>query len=306
MTMDLPALDIENVTDSQPIAGRTPNTCAAAPPGKTAPAKKAPHTNPPVKPMGPLTPSGKKAPVKKAPVRTKPAAITVKGKARKNLAWTDNIIINLYGAREEHLTEFTVGNVPSKGAWKLVLETRRQLVEDNDDPDTMIMLAIIEVETKHLVNNWAMVDKDTKAYFQNGGTTESGAADIPEPKFSDLYTDAMGDAVDVNGPAEHHHLDFIQSESLTLPPQKIKRSSAGAVALDDLVFGAEKESEVEKEDCENHTAENSNEDGIFDNEMEGDNDTQVTANCPPLLECQPTPETTLDDILAEAPSPTVS
>ncbi|RKO85864.1 hypothetical protein BDK51DRAFT_34303 [Blyttiomyces helicus] len=232
--------------------GLTPKTCAVAPPHKTAPSKKSPHTNPPVKHTVPSTPSGKKAPFKKAPVRTKPAAFTVKGKTRT--------------------------------------------VEDDEDPDTMvsvlIMLATIEVETKHLVYMWATINKDAKAYIQNRGTTKSGAAAIPEhkclgnmefffgvrgvavvysaPTATDFLTDAMGDAVDVNGPVEHHHLDFIQSDSFTLPLQKIKVSRAHAVSQNEPVFGADKESEVKQEDREKQTAEDNDEGGIFENEMEGD------------------------------------
>ncbi|RKO90696.1 hypothetical protein BDK51DRAFT_31414 [Blyttiomyces helicus] len=126
----------------------------------------------------------------------------------------------------EHLTEFTVGNLPAKGAWKLVLETWKEHVEDIDDRDPMIMLATIEVETKHLVNKWATIDKDAKAYIQNGGTIKNGVANIPEPKYFDLYMYAMGDAVDVNRPAEHHRLDFIQSDLLTHPLRRKKTNAA--------------------------------------------------------------------------------
>ncbi|RKO84445.1 hypothetical protein BDK51DRAFT_32992 [Blyttiomyces helicus] len=124
--------------------------------------------------------------------------------------------------------------------------------------------------------------------------------------------DAKGDAVDVNGQAEYHQMDFVQSDSLTLP-----LSCAWAVAHDKPVFGADKDCEVKQEDLKNHTAEDGNEDGIFDNEIEGDG-TGVTAIvldllptqmnpealpiALPLLKRQPAPETTLDDILAEAPS----
>ncbi|RKO88237.1 hypothetical protein BDK51DRAFT_42355 [Blyttiomyces helicus] len=173
--MHLPVLEEHDRLEA--YCTQAPKTRAPSPPRKTAPTNKAPHTNPPVKHTVPLTPSGKKARVK-----TKHAPITVKGKARKNLAWTENMIVNLYAARQEHRTEFTLGNVLAKGAWKSVLETWKELVEDDDNPDTMasvlvcawgpltsgchhsdsfscdiqfllqIMLATIEVETKHLVN----------------------------------------------------------------------------------------------------------------------------------------------------------
>ncbi|RKO86282.1 hypothetical protein BDK51DRAFT_30969, partial [Blyttiomyces helicus] len=51
---------------------------------------------------------------------------------------------------------------------------------------------------------------------------------------------------------------------------KIKVSRAGAVAQDEPVFGANKESEVEQEDPESHTAEDDDEDGIFDNDIKVD------------------------------------
>ncbi|RKO91481.1 hypothetical protein BDK51DRAFT_32826 [Blyttiomyces helicus] len=283
---------------------RTPSLLQAGPPCKTAPSKKALHANPPVKHMVPSTPSGKKAPVK-----TNPAAITVKGKARMNLTWTENMIINLYAARQEHLTEYTIGNVPAKGAWKLVLETWKELVQDDNDPDMMIMLATIEVETKNLANKWATVDKDAKAYILKGGTNKRGVEALPEPKClfdffegggvanvhwaciaTNFPTDAISDAVDVNGPAEHHHLDFIQSDSLTLPLQKRKESHAGAVTQDELVFRADNEMEDD------------NEDGFFGNEIEGGDEPHGTADCPRPLERHLTPKTNLDDILVEASS----
>ncbi|RKO86752.1 hypothetical protein BDK51DRAFT_49386 [Blyttiomyces helicus] len=123
------------------------------------------------------------------------------------------------------------------------------------------MLVTIEVETKHLVNKWATINKDVKAYTQNRETTKRGAAAIPEPKYFDLFMDAVGAAVDVNEPAEHHDLDFIQSDLLTIPLYKIKVCRAGAVALDERVFGVDKESEVEQEDRNNHTTKDNDEDG---------------------------------------------
>ncbi|RKO88251.1 hypothetical protein BDK51DRAFT_39301, partial [Blyttiomyces helicus] len=51
---------------------------------------------------------------------------------------------------------------------------------------------------------------------------------------------------------------------------KISSISRGAVAQDEPVFGADKESEVEEEDCENYTAEDDDEDEIFDYEIKGD------------------------------------
>ncbi|RKO93655.1 hypothetical protein BDK51DRAFT_26015 [Blyttiomyces helicus] len=160
---------IENVTDSQLIAARAPKTRPAAPPCKTAPAKKAAHTNP-VKHTVPSTPSGKKALVKKAPVRTG--------------CHHHNRIINSYEAREEHLTEFSVGNVPEK---ELILHWYLMGLQ--------IMLATIKVVTKHLVNKWAMIDKDKKAYIQNGGTTKSRAAALPEAKYFYLYMENKGFAL---------------------------------------------------------------------------------------------------------------
>ncbi|RKO94819.1 hypothetical protein BDK51DRAFT_32042 [Blyttiomyces helicus] len=150
--------------------------------------------------------------------------------------------------RQEYLTKDTIGNVPAKGAWKSVLETLKELVEDDVDSGR-IMLATLEVVTKCLVNKCATFDKNLKAYIQKG--------------------DAMGDAVDDNGLAEYHHLIFIQSDEYTPHLQKINISCAGAVAQDEYVFGAEKESKVEQEDRKNHTAEVDDEDGIFDNEIEG-------------------------------------
>ncbi|RKO94074.1 hypothetical protein BDK51DRAFT_51305 [Blyttiomyces helicus] len=247
--------NIENVTDSKPIACRAHKTRAAATPRKTAPAKKALHTNPLVKHTVPSTPSGKKAPVKKAPVKTEPAVITVKGKTCKKVAWTENTIINLYAARQEHLTQFTAGNVPAKGAWKLVLATWKELVEDDNDPDIMMMHSTIEVETKHLVNKWATSNKHTNAYIRSGITTRTSAAAIPEPKYFDLCMVRF--------------LDHFPTEN--------KVSRAGAVAQDEPVFGADKESEVEQEDHRNHTAEDEDEEGILDNEIEGDISDTATA-----------------------------
>ncbi|RKO86119.1 hypothetical protein BDK51DRAFT_27193, partial [Blyttiomyces helicus] len=88
-----------------------------------------------------------------------------------------------------------------------------------------------------------------------------------------------------------------------------------AVAQDRPVFEANKESEVQYEAHKNHSAEVNDEGGIVDNETEGDTELQIVldplpptneprgnAYCPLFLECQPTPETTLVDMLAEAPS----
>ncbi|RKO87666.1 hypothetical protein BDK51DRAFT_31087 [Blyttiomyces helicus] len=196
-TTDLPVLDMENVTDSKPMAGRAPKTCATTPPCKKAPAKKAPHSNPPAKHTVPSTPSRKKALFKKAPVKTNPADIT--------------------GGNGTSL------NLPSCSQQS-------------------------RFETKHLVNERATIRKDTKAYIQNEGTTKSGMAAIPEPKYFNLY-------------------------------MEISSISRGAVAQDEPMFGADKESEVDQEDCENYTAEDNDEDGILDNEMKGDS---TTAG--PLLE----------------------
>ncbi|RKO84553.1 hypothetical protein BDK51DRAFT_25731 [Blyttiomyces helicus] len=92
--------------------------------------------------------------------------------------------ISLYAARQEHLTELSVGNILAKSAWKLALETWKELVEDENNPDTMMS---VSVETKHLANKWSTIDKDAKAYIQNGGNTKSGPAAIAEPKYFDLY-----------------------------------------------------------------------------------------------------------------------
>ncbi|RKO93239.1 hypothetical protein BDK51DRAFT_25465 [Blyttiomyces helicus] len=131
------------------------------------PAKKAPLTNPTDKYTWPSTPSSKSAPVEDARVKTKPAGITVKDNAGKNVTWTDDIIIILC-------------NVLAKGPWKSVLETSKDLVEDDNDPNIMvivlIMFATIKVETKHLANRWATLDKHAKGYIQNRGTTKIGLA----------------------------------------------------------------------------------------------------------------------------------
>ncbi|RKO91813.1 hypothetical protein BDK51DRAFT_48378 [Blyttiomyces helicus] len=99
-------------------------------------------------------------------------------------------------------------------------------------------------------------------------------------------TDAIGNAVDVYGPEKHHHLDFMQSDSSTLPLQKMKVSRSGAVARDEPVFGEDKESEVEQGDRENHTANDDAGDDIWTMRLRG----------------MATPESTLDDILVEASS----
>ncbi|RKO88250.1 hypothetical protein BDK51DRAFT_39300 [Blyttiomyces helicus] len=283
------ASSIENVTDSKPMAHRAPKTCAATPPCKKAPAKKAPHSNPPAKHTVPSTPSRKKALFKKAPVKTNPADITVKGKACKNLAWTDDMIIK---------------QCPGKRSMKSVLETWKELVEDDDDPGTRWF------ETKHLVNERATIRKDSKVYIQNGGTTKSGMAAIPEPKYFNLYMGTSlanmeffggeGEGVAIINlacSATGFLTDAMVMQFLDPSTTKISSISRGAVAQDEPVFGADKESEVEEEDCENYTAEDDDEDEIFDYEIKGDYEPCGTTDHPPLLELQPTTETTLDDIL---------
>ncbi|RKO94443.1 hypothetical protein BDK51DRAFT_29849 [Blyttiomyces helicus] len=146
-----------------------------------------------------------------------------------------------------HLAEFTVGNVWAKGAWKSLLETWKELVDDEDNPDTMIMLATIEVETKDLVKRWATIDKDAEAYIQNRGATKTGAAAILEHKYFNLYMD------------------------MTLANLE-KVSRADACPHDEPVFGSDKEYKVEKKDPQIHTAEDENEDRIFENEIKRDTD----------------------------------
>ncbi|RKO89495.1 hypothetical protein BDK51DRAFT_28334 [Blyttiomyces helicus] len=118
--------------------------------------------------------------------------------------------------------------------------------------------------THALLNMWATIDKDAKAYIWNKNTTKPGPRAIPALEYFNLYM------VDVNGPAEHHRLDFTQSNSLTHPLQKIKISRVGAVTQDERVFGADKESEVELKDHKHLTSKEDNEDGIFNNEIKGD------------------------------------
>ncbi|RKO92414.1 hypothetical protein BDK51DRAFT_40795 [Blyttiomyces helicus] len=252
--MDLSAVYSQHREWDRPRAYRThgPQDPRHCPSRETAPAKSTSHTNLPVKHTVPSTPLGKKAPVKKASVKTKPAAITVKGKACRNLARTDNMFTNLYAARQKHLPEFTVGNVPAKGPWKLVLEIWKEFVDDDGDPDMMIMLATIEAETKHPVNKWAKINGDAKAYIQNGNTTKSCAAAIPEPKYFDLFMMPWA-------------MKFV-----ALPLQETKVSRAGAIAQDEAMFGANKESEVEPEDRKNHTGKDNNKNRILNNEIKGD------------------------------------
>ncbi|RKO93916.1 hypothetical protein BDK51DRAFT_43266 [Blyttiomyces helicus] len=100
------------------------------------------------------------------------------------------------------------------------------------NPCGIALCSCLLQSTEHLVNKWATIDHD--AYIQTGVSTKSGAAAILEPKYYNLYVDAMGDAVDINGPAEV--------------------SRAGAVTQDEPLFGADKESKVEQEDHENLTA----------------------------------------------------
>ncbi|RKO90691.1 hypothetical protein BDK51DRAFT_45199 [Blyttiomyces helicus] len=107
----------------------------------------------------------------------------------------------------------------ARGAWSKVTETWKEYVDDAN-PETMAgthsvtgfggpggqfvpaladsqsiptslqaVLATIEIESKHLINKWAHIDKEMKTYIAKCGPNMSGAAGIDKPKW---YVEYLG------------------------------------------------------------------------------------------------------------------
>ncbi|RKO86539.1 hypothetical protein BDK51DRAFT_26392 [Blyttiomyces helicus] len=109
---------------------------------------------------------------------------------------------------------------------------------------------------------------------------------MDEPKYFIAYLgkairksrDATGDSVDVNGPSAAHHLDFIQTDTTMKPlgDKNISDKVVGNPDNGDVVYCADKESEVEQEGRENQAPASGDEDGICEQEEDGNADDDAT------------------------------